>query len=169
MNKMKEIRVGKVTLNVGAGKSTEALDKGLKLLKNLTGIAPVKTFTSKRIPSWGLRPGLPIGCKLTLRRDKAKDILVRMLKAKNNMLKESQFDNEGNVAFGIHEYIDIPGAKYDPEIGVTGLEICITLERPGFRIKRRRIMRSNIPKKHRIMKAEAVEFMEKAFGIKVEK
>ena len=54
-NSMRQLRVAKVTLNIGAGKSTEKLEKGLKLLKAVTGIPPVKTFTNKRIPSWGLR------------------------------------------------------------------------------------------------------------------
>jgi large subunit ribosomal protein L5 len=137
------------------------------LLKNITGIEPVKTFTNKRIPNWGLRPGLPIGCKLTLRGSPAKELLVRLLSAKDNRLEEKQFDKEGNLAFGIHEYIDIPGAKYDPKIGIAGLEVCITLERPGFRIKRRRIKKSRIPKKHRITREEAMEFMKKEFGIKI--
>src|SRR3989338_4408910 len=111
MNPMKEIRIEKVTLNIGAGKDQARLEKGLLLLNNITGIKPVKTFTKKRIPEWGLRPGLPIGCKLTLRKKKAEELLTRLLDAKNNRLGEKQFDNEGNLAFGVHEYIDISGAR----------------------------------------------------------
>lgn len=163
----RQIRVEKVTLNIGAGKNTALLDKGVKLLKNITGIAPVKTVTQKRIPAWGLRPGLPIGCKVTLRDEEAKDILQRLLQAKNNTLTESQFDDNGNVAFGIHEYIDIPSVKYDPEIGIIGFEVCITLERPGFRIKRRRIMQKRIPLRHKIRKDDAIAFMKDVFKVKV--
>lgn len=161
MNIMRNIRIEKVTLNVGAGKDQVKLEKGLSLLKNITGLRPVKTFTSKRIPEWGLRPGLPIGCKLTLRGGKSAEILKRLLDAKDFKLKMSQFDNNGNVSFGIHEYIDIPGVKYDPNIGIMGLEVCVTLERPGFRIKKK------IPKRHRIKKEEAIEFMKKDFNLKV--
>jgi large subunit ribosomal protein L5 len=167
MNSMRSIKIAKLTLNVGAGKEQTKLEKGLLLLKNITGIEPVKTFTNKRIPNWGLRPGLPIGCKLTLRGKPAKELLIRLLSAKDNRLEEKQFDKEGNLAFGIHEYIDIPGAKYDPKIGITGLEVCITLERPGFRIKRRRVKKSKIPQKHRIKKEEAMDFVKKEFGIKI--
>jgi large subunit ribosomal protein L5 len=163
---MRNIIVEKVTLNVGAGKEQTKLEKGIVLLKNITGINPVKTFTNKRIPTWGLRPGLPIGCKLTLRKKPAKEILVRLLSAKDNVINEKQFDKEGNLAFGIHEYIDIPGVKYDPKIGIAGLEVCVTLGRPGFRIKRRRIKKKSIPRKHRITKEEAIEFMKNEFGIK---
>ncbi len=166
MNPMRQIRIEKVTLNVGAGKDQNKLEKGMLLLKNVTGINPVKTFTNKRIPSWGLRPGLPIGCKLTLRKKKAEEILLKLLDAKDNVLNPKQFDKEGNIAFGIHEYIDIPGIKYDPKIGVMGLEVCITLERPGFRIKKRKIMKRKIPNKHKIRKEEVMEFMEKKFNVK---
>jgi len=164
---MKGIRIEKVTLNVGAGKDQAKLEKGILLLKNVTGINPVKTFTNKRIPTWGLRPGLPIGCKLTLRKKKAEEILLRLLDAKDNQLGLQQFDKEGNIAFGVHEYIDVPGVKYDPKIGIMGFEVCVTLERPGFRIKRRRIMKRKICNKHRIKKEEVIEFMKKKFNVKV--
>ena len=76
MNVMKTIRIEKITLNVGAGKDQNKLEKGMKLLQKVTGIEPIKTFTSKRIPGWGLRPGLPIGCKITLRREEAEKLLA---------------------------------------------------------------------------------------------
>lgn len=164
---MKEIKVEKITLNVGAGKDQTKLEKGIMLLKNITGIAPVKTFSKKRIPEWGLRVGLPIGCKITLRKKSAIELLRRLLDAVDNKLNEKQFDDEGNVAFGIHEYINIPGVRYDPKIGVMGLEACITLERSGFRIKRRSVKKRKIPKRHKISKKESVEFMQKKFNIKL--
>ncbi|MBS3098183.1 50S ribosomal protein L5 [Candidatus Woesearchaeota archaeon] len=167
MNTMREIKIEKLTLNIGAGKDQTKLEKGMLLLKNLTDITPVKTVTSKRIPNWGLRPGLPIGCKITLRKEKAKELLIKLLDAKDNKLKETQFDNEGNVAFGIHEYIDIPQVKYDPKIGIMGLEVCITLERAGFRIKRRKLMKRKIPTRHKIKKEEAIDFMKKKFNINI--
>ncbi len=166
-NVMRQLRVTKVTLNVGAGKSAEKLEKGLKLLKAITGIAPIKTFTNKRIPNWGLRPGLPIGCKLTLRKASSVELLKRLIQARDSKLVESQFDGEGNVSFGIPEYIDIPGVNYDPAIGIMGLEVCITLERPGFRIKRRKVMKRKIPARHRISRQEAMDFMKEKFGVKV--
>jgi len=167
MNQMQQLRIEKVTLNIGAGKDQAKLDKGIVLIKAITGIDPIKTVTSKRIPGWGLRPGLPIGCKLTLRKDKAVEILKRLLEAKDKLLKESQFDEQGNISFGIHEYIDIPGVAYDPKIGIMGLQVCVSLERPGFRIKRRRLEPKKIPKKHQIKKDEAIKFMEKNFGVNI--
>ena len=163
----RKIKIEKVTLNIGAGKNTALLEKGIKLLKNITNVNPVKTVTQKRIPAWGLRPGLPIGCKITLRKNAASDVLGRLLHAKNFTLKESQFDDNGNVAFGIHEYIDIPSVKYDPEIGIIGLEVCITLERPGFRIKKRRALTKKIPERHKITKEDAISFMKDQFKVKI--
>lgn len=167
MNKMRNIRIEKVTLNVGAGKDQKKLDNGLKLLNMVSGAKPVKTFTNKRIPTWGLRPGLPIGCKVTLRKNQAIEVLKKLIEAKDNTLEESQFDQNGNISFGIQEYIDIAGVKYDPKMGIMGLEVCVTLERPGFRIKRRSLRNKKISKKHIITKEEAIEFMKKEFGVKV--
>ena len=169
MNKMQEIRIEKLTLNVGAGKDQGKLEKGLKLIKHLTGRDGIKTITQKRIPGWSLRPGLPIGCKLTLRdKELIKSLLTKIVASKNNSLKSKQFDSEGNLSIGIHEYIDIPDINYDPDIGILGFEVCITLQRPGFRIKKRKLQKKKIPKKHRITKEQAIVFMEKEFQVKIE-
>ena len=167
MNPMQLPRIEKVTLNVGAGKDQTRLEKGMAVLKMITGIEPLKTVTSKRIPTWGLRPGLPIGCKLTLRKNHAVEVLKRLLQAKDHKLVASQFDNAGNISFGIHEYIDIPGVTYDPKIGVLGLQVCVTLEKPGYRIKRRKLEQKKIPKKHAISKEEAMTFMQKSFNVRI--
>ena len=167
MNAMKNIRIGKVTLNIGAGKDQAKLEKGLVLLNAVANATPIKTITNKRIQEWGLRPGLPIGCKLTLRKYNAVKMIPRLLDAVDNKLREKQFDNNGNIAFGIHEYMEIPGVKYNPKIGIMGLEVCITLERPGYRIKRRRLLARKIPARHRIAKQEAIDFMATNFNTRV--
>ncbi|MBI4143406.1 50S ribosomal protein L5 [Candidatus Woesearchaeota archaeon] len=167
MDKMKDIRIEKITLNIGAGKDQPRLEKGVALLAAIAESTPIKTITNKRIQEWGLRPGLPIGCKLTLRKNKAFRLLPRLLEAVENHLDERQFDENGNIAFGIHEYIEIPGVKYDPKIGIMGLQVCITLERPGYRIKKRRMLPRKIPIRHRITKQEAINFMSDNFKTKV--
>ncbi len=169
-NPNKEIKIEKITFNFGAGKDQSMLEKGVKLIEYLTGVAPVKTKASKRIPAWGLRPGLPIGCKLTIR-EKAKvdDFIRRFLKAKSNNLKKSNFDHHGNVAFGVHEYIDIGGVKYNPELGLMGLQFCITLARNGYRVKKRKIMKlKSLPAHHQITQDEAIEFMKQKYNVTVE-
>lgn len=167
MNVMRQPRIEKLTLNIGAGKDGQKLEKGVALIKAITGIEPLKTVTQKRIPNWGLRPGLPIGCKLTLRKQPAAELLKRLLVAKENKLKPQQFDAGGNISFGIPEYIEIPGVAYDPKIGIMGLEVCVTLERPGYRIKRRRMEQKKIPKSHQVTKQDAMDYMQKHFNVKV--
>lgn len=167
MNPMRQIRVDKVTLNIGAGKDSKLLEKGMRLIKNITGTNPVKTITQKRIPGWGLRPGLPIGCKLTIRGPEAEKLIKRLLVAKDNRLSPKNFDDAGNISFGIPEYIDIDGAEYDPEIGIIGLQACITLSRPGYRIRFRNIRPQKL-KKQRIIRDEAIGFMQERFKTTVE-
>lgn len=110
---------------------------------------------------------MPIGCKLTLRNKEATELLKRLLEARGNTLAISNLDNEGNISFGIKEYIDIPGVRYDPEIGIMGLQVCITLKRKGFRVKHRAIKKSLIPKRHRVGKDDAADFMKKNFSLKI--
>ena len=167
MKIMRQIQIEKLTLNFGAGKEPKELEKGITLLKNITGINPVKTKTNKRIPTWGLRPGLPIGCKITLRGKQAQELLKRLLAAKENILQDTNFDDYGNISFGIQEYIDIPDVKYDPKLGMTGLQASLTLKRPGFRIKRRKICKKKIPPKHKITQGDAITFMQEQFKLKM--
>lgn len=167
-NPMKKIFVAKLTLNVGTGTDQKELTKAKNLIKHITGIEPVETEAKEKVATWGIREGLPIGCKLTLRGDKAKELIPKLLDAKEFKLKKGCFDNHGNISFGIKEYIDIKDVEYNPDLGMMGLQASITLERPGFRVKKRRIERSNIPQRHQINKEEAIEFMEDEYDLEVE-
>src|SRR3989344_3316300 len=165
-NPMRKITVEKLTLNIGAGKDQAKLEKAEKLLAQLTGIAPVRTKTDKRLAAWGLRPGLPIGCKLTLRGKNALEMIPRLLSALDFRLDERNFDENGNVSFGIKEYIDVRDAKYDPTIGIIGLQASVTLKRPGFRIKSRKLLKKPVPLRHRIPRQEGMDFMKQSFNVK---
>lgn len=167
-NVMRKVRIEKITLNVGAGKDEDRLKRGVMLLKKITGINPVQTITNKRIPGWALRPGLAIGCKITLRGKKAKDLLKRLLEARGNKLTARHFDSHGNFSFGIHEYVDVPGLDYDPEIKIMGFEVAVTLERPGFHITRRKVAQQRIPRRNHIKAGEAAEFLKMEFGTQFE-
>lgn len=164
---MRDIGIEKVTLNIGAGEPGAKLEKARKLLKMITGMTVVSTVTQKRIPTWKIRPGLEIGCKVTVRGKKAKELLKRLLQGAGNKIEEYKFDKQGNVSFGVKEYLDVPGLKYDAEIGVIGFNVAVTLKRPGFRIKRRRLKRKEVPKRHMISKENAIEFMKKEFNVMV--
>lgn len=161
---MRQIRVEKITLNFGSGKDQKQLEKGAQLLKMITGIEPVKTITQKRIPSWGLRPGLPVGCKVTVRGPQAADICKRLLTARDFKLRESNVDGNGNVSFGLKEYIDIPGVRYDPAIGIIGLECTLTLVRPGYRVRDRKLRKASVAHRHRVSQDEGIAYMKQHFG-----
>ncbi|MFH1638271.1 MAG: 50S ribosomal protein L5 [Candidatus Woesearchaeota archaeon] len=167
MNKMREIRIEKITLNIGAGMPGPHMEKAVKVLEVISGVKPVETKTTKRIPGWKIRPGLPIGCKVTLRGKKAEEVLSALFQAVDSKLPPYKFDKTGNLSFGIKEYIDIPGMKYDMSIGIIGLEVAVTLARPGFRIKRRRIRKRQVGNKHKITKEEAISFISEKFSVNV--
>jgi len=167
-NPMREIKIAKVTVNIGVGAPGERLDNAQKLLQDITGIKPLVTKARVRNPVFKLRKGLPIGAKATLRKETAKAFLKKALTAVKNMLSSENFDNRGNFAFGVREYIDFPGVKYNPEIGMFGFDVCVTLERPGYRVKKRKIATSGIGKKHWITRDEAIGFVSGAFGVNVQ-
>ena len=164
-NKMREIMVAKVTVNMGIGPEPAEMKVGQKIIEKITGSKAIQTKCKVRQPKWGVRPGLPIGLKVTLRDQKAEEFLKRGLAAKGNALKAKSFDNQGNFGFGIHEYIDLPGVKYDPTLGVKGFDVLVTLERPGFRVKRRKIRSAKVGKIHSIPREEAMNFVQKKFGV----
>ncbi len=166
MNKMKNVRIEKLTLNVGAGIDQEMVRKGLVLLEKVTGRQPVRTLSKKRIPVWGVRPGLPVGCMVTVRGKQAEEILGKLLDAIENKLKKSCFKG-GNVNFGLSEYMDIEGLKYDPDIGIMGFNVSVTLERAGYRIKRRKFKRKKLSEKERITQQDAIDFMKNKFKTEV--
>ena len=163
---MRDVKIEKLTLNFGSGKDQKKLEKGIILIKHITGKEPIKTITSKRIPAWELRPGLAVGCKLTLRKD-VKDLIKRLLASRKNILPKKCFDENGTVSFGIPEYIEIPDVEYEPKIGIMGFEVSVTLARAGFRIKDRRLKNKKVPGKHKVTQADAIKYMEKEFGITV--
>lgn len=167
-NPMREIRVGKVTLNIGVGSPGEKLDNAVKLLHLISAVKPVQTKTQKRIPGWGLRKNLAIATKVTVRGEDAIKLLKRLLAARANKLTESKFDAFGSLSFGVPEYIDIPGVEYQAEIGIIGLDVAVSLERPGYRVKTRRLKKRLIGHAHKITKEEAISFMKEKFDVTLE-
>ncbi|OPY25469.1 MAG: 50S ribosomal protein L5 [Methanobacterium sp. PtaU1.Bin242] len=167
MNPMEEVKIAKATVNIGVGEGGEKLARAEKLLINITDQKPVRTFSKVTNPEFGIRKGQPIACKVTLRDEKAIKAIKLVLDGLGNRLKPTQFDKQGNVSFGIEEHIEIPGMRYDPDIGIFGMNVSITFEKPGYRIKRRRIQQKKIPKKHQVTPEETREFMKEKFQVKI--
>jgi len=167
-NPMRNIGLEKVTVNMGVGETGEVLDKASTILETVTKAKPSKTVSKVKNPTWGLRLGLPIGIKVTLRGKKANEFLTSAFAAKDNRIEKRNFDPNGNFGFGVKEHIDMPGVKYDPKFGIRGFDVLVTLERPGYRIKRRKLNKRKVGKNHKISKENAVKFIQEKFGVEVE-
>lgn len=158
--------VSKVTVSISVGEGGEKLTKAEQLLGMITGRKPARVHAVHTIRDFGIREGMPMGCKVTLRKKEALDFLERALKAKNNTIRLSSFDREGNFAFGIPEYTDLDGIRYMPDTGMFGMDVNVTVERIGYRIKKRKIRPGKIPRIHRVKREETVE-MAQSMGVEV--
>ena len=167
MNVMLEPRIEKVVVHVGVGESGQRLVNAETILKTITHQTPVRSIAKKTLPNFGIKKREPIGAKLTLRGKAAEEFLVTALKAAGGSLKKSQFDLQGNFSFGIEEHTDFPGMRYDPEIGIFGMDVSVALKRPGYRISRRRIAQKKIPGRQRLGKDDTIEFVQKKFGVEI--
>src|ERR671938_2142809 len=136
-NPMRKISVGKVVINIGVGRSGEPLEKALHALLELTERQPSVRGAKKSVRDFNIHKGEPIGAMVTLRRESANDFLRRVIAANANRIRSSSFDNYGNLSVGIREHIDIPGTKYNPEIGIFGMDVCVSLTRPGDSAKQK--------------------------------
>ncbi len=166
-NPMRQVRLGKVTVHIGVGQSGEALEKARTILGELTGQKPSAQRARRTVKDFGIRQGEPIACKVTLRRERAAQFMKRALEAVGNRLSESNFDQQGNFAFGVKEHIEMAGTKYVPELGIIGFDVIATMERPGYRVKRRRVRQRKIGKRHVVTKQEAIRFVRSTFGTEI--
>ncbi len=158
-NPTRQIKIEKIVLSVGG--VGENLDKGVKLLKIISGGNPAKMKSTKRIPSLGVRPKLEVGAVVTLRKD-INELLKRLLLAMNNTLRKKQI-SENNFSFGVKEYIEVPGLEYHRDIGITGFDVTVVFKRTGRRVKIRKIKKGKYPKRQIITKNEIIKFMEDNF------
>jgi large subunit ribosomal protein L5 len=134
------------------------LETASEVLQDLTGQTPCKRRAKQTIRDFGIRKGEPIACIVTLRKKRAIDFLQKVIPVIENQLSRKSFDRQGNFSFGIKEHIEIPGVKYDPEIGIFGMDISVSLRRPGYRVKNRRRGKAKIGSKHVLTPEEAMIF-----------
>lgn len=160
-------RIEKVVVNLNVGKSGEPLEKASRVLKELTDQNPVKTKAKKTIRDFGIRQGEPIAAVVTLRKQKAVDFLKKVLPVVENRINRSSFDKQGNFAFGIKEHIEIAGVKYDPDVGIFGMDVCVSVGRPGYRIKNRRKGKASIGPRHVLTSEESAVFIKNFLGAEI--
>ena len=160
-------RVEKVVVNISVGKSGEQLEKASNVLKSITGQTPCKRKAKKTIRDFNIRKGEPIACIVTLRKQKAIEFLKKVLPVVDNKILKRNFDNQGNFAFGIKEHIEIAGVKYDPDIGIFGMDICVSMGHPGYRIEERKRKKAKMGTKHVLTPEESIIFVKDLLGVEI--
>ena len=166
-NIMRNLKIEKVTANIGVGDAGDNLEKARRLLQKITGKTPILTNARARVQVFGIRKGDTIGVKVTMRGSSAEDFLKRAFETIDSKISRRSFDKFGNFSFGIKEYIDFPGVRYDPSIGLVGFDVCVTINRPGGRIALRKRKRSDFPIKQRGTREESMAFISKKFGVTI--
>jgi large subunit ribosomal protein L5 len=163
-NSMRSIFIEKVVISCGA--TGDNLTKSKKLLEIISKRKAQIVTSSKRIPDFGVRPGLEVGTRVTLRRQEGVNLLRTLLGSIDNIISNKQI-SENHFSFGIEEYIEIPGMEYHRDIGIRGLNVSVVFARSGLRVKRKKIKSSRVPKKQHVSKEEIIKFMESEFKTKV--
>lgn len=134
-NVMQVPRITKITLNMGVGEAVndkKIIEHALRDLTSIAGQKPQVTLTKKSIAGFKIRENWPIGCKVTLRKEKMYDFLQRLLSIAIPRVRDFRglsrrsFDGQGNYSMGVKEQIIFPEIQYDKIDVLRGLDICIT-------------------------------------------
>lgn len=166
---MRGLRITKIVINIGVGEGGDRLRNAEQVLELVTGTKPVRTLARTQNRELGQRKDAPVGCKVTLRDSEVIDRFLKdALFARDNTLQAYCFDQSGNVSFGITDYTELPEQKYDPDIGIYGMDIAVVIERPGHRVSRRRQRSRPVGREHRVTAPEARAWFGEHFGITIQ-
>jgi large subunit ribosomal protein L5 len=166
-NPMLRPKIEKVTVNMGVGKSGTSLRNAMKILHEISGQKPCQRRAKQTIRGFAIRKGEPIACLVTLRKKKAIDFLRKVFQAVDNKISRNNFDLCGNFSFGIKEHIELSGTKYVPELGIFGMNISVTVSRPGYRVKYKRRGKSKVGVDHKMTPDEAMVFVKDLTGVEI--
>ena len=167
-NAMLTPSITKVTINIGVGEGGQRLQLAERVLEVLTGMKPVRTLATQTNRDLGTRRGAPIGCKVTIRgEEEIQKFLKDAFWVRQNALPAYNFDSQGNLSFGISDYTDFPKQKYDPDIGIFGMDVNVVLERPGHRVSRRRQRSARVGLKHRVGREESKLWFQEFYELEI--
>jgi len=164
-HEMREPAIEKVVVHMGVGTGGVELKNAENILEEITNQQSVRTTAKRTEPEFGIREGDPIGAKVTLRGDAAHAFLETTMDFVD--LSRRQFDQFGNVSFGVDEHTDFPSQEYDPSIGIYGLDVTVNLVRPGYRVAKRDKANRQIPQNHRLDPEDAIAFLEANYDVEV--
>ncbi len=167
LNPMQQIFIDKVVLNIGIGSNENLYQNAKLLLEKLTNHQPVQTLSKRRVPELKIRRGQVIGAMVTLRNEEAQEMLRRAIEADDDIIKSSSISNN-SLSFGVKEYIYFSGVKYDPKIGMLGLNVNASFTRKGRRIETRKRKQSKSGLKHKkILNEEIAKYLESKYSAKI--
>merc|ERR1711988_243737 len=156
---MRNIRIEKLVINCCVGESGDRLTRAARVLEQLTEQQPVYSKARYTVRSFSIRRNEKIACHVSVRGEKAEEILEKGLKVKEYELKRRNFAKNGSFGFGITEHIDL-GIKYDPGTGIFGMDFYVHLGRPGLRVQYKKVRRGKIGFAHRLKKEDGMKWFQ---------
>ena len=163
---MREPAIEKVVVHMAVGEGGRELQNAQAILEEIAGQESVQTLAKHTVAEFEIREGDPIGAKTTLRGDDAHEFLETALPLTS--LSTSQFDDTGNFSFGVAEHTEFPSQEYDPQIGIYGLDVTVTVVRPGYRVSKRDKASRSIPSGHQMTSEDAASYVEANFDVEVD-